>query len=79
MAAQTTLLVEGAGLDKTQVFDLLKDIDKVWQNLFPIEQQKIIHTLIRAVYVSTEGIDVRINQYGLQSLIIETQDEAITV
>jgi hypothetical protein len=51
----------------------------VWKNLFPIEQQKIIHTLIRAVYVSTEGIDVRINQYGLQSLIIETQDEAITV
>lgn len=79
VAAQTTLLLEHAGLDKTQVFDLLKDIDKVWQNLFPIEQQKIIHTLIRAVYVSTEGIDVRINQYGLQSLIIETQDEAITV
>ena len=79
VAAQTTLLLEHAGLDKTQVFDLLKDIDKVWQNLFPIEQQKIIHTLIRAVYVSTEGIDVRINQYGLQSLIIETQDEAITL
>jgi site-specific DNA recombinase len=79
VAAQTTLLLENAGLDKTQVFDLLKDIDAVWQNLFPIEQQKIIHTLIRAVYVSTEGIDVRINQYGLQSLIIETQDKAITV
>lgn len=40
VAAQTTLLLENAGLDKTQVFDLLKDIDAVWQNLFPIEQQK---------------------------------------
>lgn len=77
IAAQTSILLEQAGLNKAQVFELLKDIDGVWQNLFPIEQQKIIQTLIRTVLVGTDGIDVRINQEGLHSLALETQDEVM--
>jgi len=77
IAAQTSILLEQAGLNKAQVFELLKDINGVWQNLFPIEQQKIIQTLIRTVLVGTEGVDVRINQEGLHSLVLETQDEAM--
>lgn len=77
IAAQNSIFLEQAGLNKAQVFELLKDIDGVWQNLFPIEQQKIIQTLIRTVLVGTDGVDVRINQEGLHSLVLETQDEVM--
>jgi hypothetical protein len=38
---------------------------------------KIIQTLIRTVLVGTKGVDVRINQEGLHSLVLETQDEVM--
>ena len=76
IAAQTSLFLEQAGLNKSQAFERLKDIDGIWHNLFPIEQQKIIQILIRTVLVGTEGVDVRINQNGLHSLVLETQDES---
>ena len=77
VAAQTSLLLEEAGLEKEKIFKMLKDIDSIWDNLFPIEQQKIIQTLIRRVYVSNEGLEVRINQEGLHSLVLETQGDEV--
>ena len=56
---------------------MIKDIDSIWDNLFHIEQQKIIQTLIRRVYVSNEGLEVRINQEGLHSLFLETQGDEV--
>ena len=54
---------------------VLRDVDTVWDSLFPQEQARICHLLLDKVTVSTNGIDVQLRSNGVQSLLDELQDE----
>ena len=59
-----------------EVVDALRDIDPVWNELFPLEQERIVQLLVERVEVSLDGVDVRIRAGGLRTLVAELKAEA---
>ena len=52
----------------------LRQIDKVWEELFPAEQTRILHLLVERLEVGTEGVDLRLRADGLHSVVAELRD-----
>lgn len=63
---------ESAGkLQENVVINSLMQVEKVWDELFPVEQARIISLLIKDVVVKPDGLNVRIFKTGLNSLTNE--------
>ncbi len=60
-------------LQDIQVIKALKDIHRVWEELFPAEQARITHLLIKRVTISKEGLDIKIYSDGLNTLTNELE------
>jgi DNA invertase Pin-like site-specific DNA recombinase len=45
-----------------------KQIEKVWDELFPVEQARIINLLVKDIEVKPEGFNIRIFKEGINSL-----------
>ena len=45
------------------------DIDRIWDELFPREQERIVKLLVERVIVGKNGVDVRIRAGGVGSLV----------
>ena len=58
-------------LTEDEVRDALGQFDPLWEELFPVEQARIVRLLIERVDVSPEGADIRLRLAGLSSLIRE--------
>jgi len=52
----------------------LRRIDKVWEELFPAEQARILHLLVERLEVGTDGVDLRLRAEGLHSVVAELRD-----
>jgi site-specific DNA recombinase len=50
---------QGASLDEAQVVVAMRQIGKVWDQLFPAEQQRIARLLIERVQLHAHGLDIR--------------------
>ena len=50
------------------VINSFRQIEKVWDELFPIEQARIISLLVKDIIVNPNGLNIRIFKEGLQSL-----------
>jgi DNA invertase Pin-like site-specific DNA recombinase len=50
------------------IINHFKQIEKVWDELFPIEQARIINLLIKDVEVKPDGINISLFKQGLSSL-----------
>jgi site-specific DNA recombinase len=59
-----------------QVIKSLVDVSKVWEELFPSEQARIIQLLIKQVIITPEGIDLRIYNDGFNLLSEELANES---
>lgn len=59
---------------QNDVIESLTKLDPVWEELFPLEQRRIVRLLVEKVIITTDGIDVRIRADGLHSLIQELRD-----
>jgi len=66
---------DAGGIQELQIINSLKDINKVWEELFLSEQIRITHLLIKQVTIKPEGLDVRIYSDGLSSLTNELNNE----
>ena len=55
-------------LTETDVRLALRDIDPVWEELFPVEQARIVNLLIENITIDADGIDLRMRTDGLESL-----------
>jgi hypothetical protein len=53
----------------------MRTIEELWQELFPVEQQRITQLLVEGVHLRPDGIEVKMKTEGLHSLIAELQDE----
>lgn len=75
MQLQTTTrelyYLQSNAVTQQDVMDSLTKLDPVWEELFPLEQRRIVHLLVEKVVVTIDGIDVRIRADGLHSLIQE--------
>jgi hypothetical protein len=53
------------GLSENEVREALERLDPIWDELFPIEQARIIRLLVARVDVGTEGLEIHLRTQGL--------------
>jgi site-specific DNA recombinase len=70
-ADQSIRRLETHPTTERDAFMALRDIDPLWNELFPAEQARIAKLLIERVVVKSDGLDLRIRADGLRSLLAE--------
>ena len=67
-------------LQDIQIIEALKNAAKIWDELFPAEQVRITHLLIKKVILNPEGVDIRVFNEGFNQftaeLVSNTQEAA---
>ena len=58
-------------LSENKIINSFKTIDKIWDELFPVEQARIINLLIKQIDIKPEGLNIKIFKEGLHSLSTE--------
>ena len=61
-------------VSERDVAECLRRLDPIWDELFPLEQSRIVHLLIERVTINTDGMNIRIRGNGLHSLVSEMRD-----
>ncbi|WP_442885365.1 zinc ribbon domain-containing protein [Amaricoccus sp.] len=56
--------------------EALRQLDPIWEELFPVEQTRIVQLLVERVDVHEEGVDVRFRMNGIGALARETARRA---
>ena len=65
----------GSDITEAEIIKTLSAIEPVWEELFPVEQARILRLLVEAVDVSMEGLDLKLRGDGLEALITELQGQ----
>lgn len=68
-----TITAAAGKVPEMEVVEALKSIEVVWEELFPIEQARIVKLLIKEVVVTKDGLDIRIFKDGLNTLSQELE------
>ena len=66
-----TIASKPDNLTEGKIINSFKAIDKIWNELFSVEQARIISLLIKRVDVAPNGINIKIYKEGLNSLSTE--------
>ena len=61
-------LLVGAGLDRETLKKYADDFYKVWDEIFPVERQRIINLLLEQVVVYDDHVDIEVKANGLNQL-----------
>ena len=67
--------IRSAGLHSDTVREALADFDRIWDELFPAEQARLVRLLVERVDVSDDGIRVRLRTEGLRDVVRELQGD----
>lgn len=59
--------IKGA-IPSNNVIEYFQNIEKIWDELFPVEQARIVNLLIKQVVIQPEGLNIDIFKEGLGSL-----------
>ncbi|MBF0147611.1 MAG: recombinase family protein [Magnetococcales bacterium] len=65
---------EGLGIRERDVADALRRLDPIWEELFPVEQQRLVQLLIGKVEVGKGDVKVHLRAEGLDTLARELSD-----
>jgi hypothetical protein len=60
-----------AGVDEAKVCVAMLQIDKVWDQLFPAEQERIVRLLIKKVVFTPHNLELQLRPNGLERLAAE--------
>jgi hypothetical protein len=60
---------EAPDLTEAETRDALEQLDPLWEELFPVEQERIVRSLVERVDVSPAGADIRLRLDGLAGLV----------
>lgn len=60
-------------LDEAKATVAMTRIDAVWDQLFPVEQIRIVKLLVEKVIISPNDLEVRLRANGIESLLLELQ------
>lgn len=55
-------------LDEAQVTVAMTQVDRVWEQLFPAEQQRLVRLLVERVIVTPTNLELRLRPGGVGSL-----------
>ena len=66
-----TITAAKSALSESEITEKFRNVEMVWDELFPIEQARIVELLIERVIVHKEGLDIRIYRQGLGTLALE--------
>ena len=72
--AQTWAAVRREGeneISERDVVEALGEFEPLWDELFPVEQARLVRLLVERVDLSSKGIDVRLHAEGLRTLAEE--------
>ena len=56
-----------------KVMDSLRNLDSLWDEIFPVEQARLLQLLVDQVDVSTQGAEVHLRVGGVKSLLTELE------
>ena len=59
-------------VEETKAISALQSVDEVWDELFPAEQAKVLHTLVERITVRKDGISIKWHDKGLSKLLRDT-------
>ena len=59
-------------VEEPHTIGALRSIDAIWEELFPAEQAKVLHTLIERITVRKDGITIKWHDKGLNNLLRDT-------
>jgi DNA invertase Pin-like site-specific DNA recombinase len=62
------------GLTEREVADRLRQFDELWSELFPIEQERIVHLLVERIEITSSGADITLMADGVSSVLQEMQE-----
>lgn len=65
----------GASRSDRSVIKLLTSLDPIWEELFPLEQNRLLKLLVESLVITSTGVDLRLRVAGLGSLVDELVNE----
>jgi hypothetical protein len=67
-----------AQVDEAKICIAMLQIDKVWDQLFPAEQERIVRLLLKKVVVTLHTVELQFRPNGLERLAVELKLPAQT-
>jgi site-specific DNA recombinase len=61
--------LEDERVDEREVVEALQRLDPIWDQLFPVEQARIVQLLVERVIVRLDGLEIRLRVEGISSLV----------
>ncbi len=71
--------IRSGSVASNAVIDALKDFDRIWGELFPVEQARLVRLLVHRVDVMEGGVRVRLRTEGLRDVVRELQQSGAEV
>ncbi|MCX6343457.1 MAG: recombinase family protein [Armatimonadetes bacterium] len=62
-------------ISESEVRLALQNVDKIWDELYPVEQTRLVGMLVERVIVKPDGISIGIRAEGIHSLTMEMHNE----
>jgi hypothetical protein len=53
----------------------MANVDQVWDSLYPLEQHRILHLLVKKVVIYPDRIDISLHPSGVANLVIEVSQK----
>ena len=72
------LEMEAQLVSERDVAESLRRLDPIWDELFPLEQSRIVQLLVERVTVNTDGMNIRIRGNGLHLLVAEVRGHVLS-
>jgi site-specific DNA recombinase len=63
-------------LDEAKITVAMTRLDDIWNQLFPVEQARIVKLLVEKVIVSPNDLEVRLRANGIERLALEMRQES---
>ena len=63
-------------LDAAQVTVAMTQVDQVWDELFPAEQQRLVRLLVEKVIVTPTNLELRLHPLGIGAIAAESRQAA---
>jgi site-specific DNA recombinase len=61
--------LEDDWIDEREVVEALQRLDPLWEQLFPVEQARIIQLLVERVVIRPDGLETRLRVEGIASVV----------
>jgi DNA invertase Pin-like site-specific DNA recombinase len=61
--------LEEQGIDEREVVEALQRLDPLWDQLFPVEQARLVQLLVERVIVRLDGLEIRLRVEGIASVV----------